>query len=87
MSKDTEKKMTEKDRQEEINALRNLLTQNDYTARKIAFETARIIKKLHPDEPMPSLDKYLEMENRADEFRARINELENIEVDPDETYK
>lgn len=77
-------KMTEKARQEEIAALRNLLMQNDYAARKIAFEAARTIKKLHPDEPMPELDKYIEMENKADQFRARINELEAMEVVPDE---
>ena len=76
--------MTEKQRQEEIAALRNLLYQNDYAARKVAFEVARTVKKLHPDESMPALDQYIEMENKADEFRARINELQEMEVIPDD---
>lgn len=76
--------MTEKQRQEEIAALQNLLMQNDYAARKVAFEVARTVKRLHPDEPMPALDQYLEMENKADEFRARINELQAMEVTAEE---
>lgn len=77
------KQITEKERQEEIAALKNLLQQNDYAARQVAFEVARIIKKVHPEEPMPALEKYIEMENKADQFRARINELEEMEVIPD----
>lgn len=77
------KQITEKERQEEIAALKNLLQQNDYAARQVAFEVARIIKKIHPEEPMPVLEKYIEMENKADQFRARINELEEMEVVPD----
>ena len=80
----TEKKqITEKERQEEIAASKNLLQQNDYAARQVAFEVARIIRKIHPEEPMPVLDKYIEIENKADQLRARINELEKMEVIPD----
>lgn len=68
----------------EIRAMKNLLQQNDYTARQVAFEVARLVKEIHPDKPMPVLDKYIEMENKADTFRARINELENMEPDPEE---
>ena len=77
------KQITEKERQEEIAALKNLLQQNDYAARQVAFEVARIIKKIHPEEPMPVSEKYIEMENKADQIRARINEHEEMEVVPD----
>ncbi len=71
--------MTRKEIEEEICALKNLLSQNDYTSRKVAFEVARIVRELHPEVEMPVLEQYIEMEDKADQFRARIEELQAME--------
>lgn len=67
--------MNDEEKQSQINAYMNLLKQNDYTARKVAFEVAKLFKAQFPDVEMPIFDKYLESENKADEFRANIDAL------------
>jgi hypothetical protein len=68
--------MNEGQKQAEINAYKNLLEQNDYIARKVAFEVAAKLKELYPDLSMPVFEHYLELEAKAESFRNRINELE-----------
>lgn len=58
--------------------LLNLLTQKDYAARKVAFEVAGIIKQMHPEVQMPFFDKYIAMENQAQQFRTRIDEIDEL---------
>ena len=67
------------EKQAEINAYKNLLEQNDYTGRKIAFEVARLFKEQFPDASMPEYEKYLETETLADTFRSQIEALEVLE--------
>jgi len=68
--------MDEEQKQAEINAYRNLLEQNDYTGRKVAFEVAALFKAQFPNVPMPVYEKYLATEEQANDFRQAINELE-----------
>lgn len=69
--------MTKEEKLSEINAYRNLLEQNDYIGRKVAFEVAAKLKELHPELSMPVYEHYLELETKAESFRERINELES----------
>lgn len=68
-------------KQEEINgevaAFRNLLEQNDYIGRKVAFEVAALFKAQFPNVSMPIYEKYLETESQAESFRASIETLKN----------
>lgn len=70
--------MTEDEKSELIarmNGLQNLLEQKDYSARKVAFEVARLYKESHPEAITPALDKYIEGEKLADEWRDEITEI------------
>ena len=67
--------MNEEQKQAEINAYRNLLEQNDYIGRKVAFEVAALFKAQFPNIPMPIYDKYFSMETKAEEFRQAIDEI------------
>ena len=70
--------MTEDEKSELIarmNGLQNLLEQKDYSARKVAFEVARLYKQAHPDLVTPALDEYIDGENLADQWRAEIDEI------------
>ena len=69
------KTMNEEEKQVEIRAYMNLLEQNDYTARKVAFEVAAKLKEKFPDLDMPVYEKYLETEELANKFRQNIEEL------------
>jgi len=69
--------MDEEQKQAEINACRNLLEQNDYIGRKVAFEVAAKLKELHPDLSTPVYEKYLATEEQANGFRANIEMLKN----------
>lgn len=68
--------MDEFEKQGKLNEYKNLLEQNDYIGRKVAFEVAKLFKVQFPNIEMPILEKYLEAENKADEFRQAIDELE-----------
>lgn len=68
--------MTKEEIESEILGLKGLIAQNDYIARKVAFEVAKIVKELHPEIDMPELDKYISLETKAQEMRDRIGELE-----------
>lgn len=68
--------MTEDDIMRDILALKGLIARYDYAGRKVAFETAKIVKQLHPEISMPEFDKYLPFEEKAQEMRDRIDELE-----------
>ena len=67
--------MDEEQKQAEINAYRNLLEQNDYIGRKVAFEVAALFKAQFPNISMPIYEKYLATETKAEEFRQTIDEL------------
>ena len=64
------------EKQAEINGLMNLLAQGDYKARKLIAELCAIIREQFPNAEMPVYEKYLEAETKAQQFRDRINELE-----------
>lgn len=73
--------MTEQEKDELLSekiGLLNLLTQKDYAARKVAFEVASVIKAMHPEANMPEFDKYIAMEEQAQQFRARIDEIDEL---------
>jgi hypothetical protein len=61
--------------QSEINAYQNLLEQKDYTARKVAFEVAKLFKAQFPNTEMPEYEKYLDGEIKAETFRENISNL------------
>lgn len=63
-------------KQTEINGLMNLLKQGDYKARKLIAELGAIIREQFPNAEMPVYESYLEAETKAQQFRDRINELE-----------
>lgn len=67
--------MTEDEKKSKVVEMNNLLQQKDYTARKVAFECARILKQMFPDAEMPVYDKYREMEEKAEIFRQTIDEI------------
>ena len=54
-----------------------LLTMNDYIARKVVFELAENFKKLFPDTPTPEYDKYKDVEEKAKEFRKIIEDIQD----------
>lgn len=68
-------KMTEDEKQAKMCEMYQLLAQNDYIARKVAFEVAEKLKELYPDLDMPLYEKYKETEEKAKEFRAIIDSL------------
>lgn len=68
-------KMTEGEKQAKMCEMYQLLAQNDYIARKVAFEVAEKLKELYPDLDMPLYEKYKETEEKAKEFRAIIDSL------------
>ena len=65
------------EKQAEIRALRNLLEQNDYTARKVVFEIAEAFAAQFPNVKLPVFEKYKAREAEANGYRARIDELMN----------
>jgi hypothetical protein len=65
----------------EIGALKNLLEQKDYYARKVLYEVCEYLEGQGASLPM--FDKYKAVEEEAQGFRARINELEQ-ELQPEE---
>ena len=67
--------MTRDEIQNKINQNMNVLEQRDYSARIVAFETARLLKRLHPELETPALDKYLANEAAAEVCRAEIRQL------------
>lgn len=67
--------MTRDEIQNKINQNMNVLGQRDYSARIVAFETARLLKQLHPELEMPALGKYLVNEAAAEVCRAEIRQL------------
>lgn len=67
----------ERAKQSKILEMQMLLSQNDYMARKVAFEVAETIKKLFPDVSMPEYEKYKEREAQAKEFRKVVDELQD----------
>lgn len=71
-------KMTEDEKQAKMCEMYQLLAQNDYIARKVAFEVAEVIKKLFPDVNMPEYTKYKDKEEQAREFRKTIDELRDL---------
>ena len=70
-----EKEREEMRKQGKIIEFTNLLTQNDYVGRKIAFEVAEKLIELFPDISMPEYEKYKNMEAQAKIFRQEINAL------------
>ena len=71
-----EKEQLIEEKQMEINGLQNLLAQGDYKARKEIDEIYTIIKAQFPSIATPVHDKYAQVEAQAQQFRNRINELE-----------
>lgn len=71
-----EKEQLIEEKQMEINGLQNLLAQGDYKARKEIDEIYTIIKAQFPSIATPVHDKYAQAEAQAQQFRDRINELE-----------
>jgi hypothetical protein len=69
--------MNEFEKHSEINAYKNLLEQNDYIGRKVAFEVAALFKAQFPNISMPIYEKYLETESQANTFRSALEELED----------
>lgn len=69
--------MDEEQKQAEINAYRNLLEQNDYIGRKVAFEVAALFKAQFPNAYMPVYEKYLATEEQANSFRSNIETLKS----------
>lgn len=72
-----EKQQLIDEKQMEINGLQNLLAQGDYKARKEIDEIYSIVKTQFPNAATPVHDKYAAAEAKAQEFRDRINELED----------
>jgi len=72
-----ENERIEMQKQSQIIAYTNLLTQNDYTARKVAFEVAEKLIELFPNISLPVYEKYKETEAQAKVFRQKIDELQN----------
>lgn len=64
--------------QMELNGLENLLAQGDYKARKEIDEIYSIVKSQFPDIATPVHDKYAAAEQQAQQFRDRINELQDL---------
>lgn len=71
-----EKQALIEEKQAEINGLQDLLKQGDYKARKEISEIYSIIKAQFPSVATPVYDKYAQVEAQAQQFRNRINELE-----------
>lgn len=76
MEMTTKEKLIEEKRGQ-ILEFKNLLEQGDYKARKLILEICRVVKKNFPDEDMPVFEKYEAVELEAEEFRAKINVLED----------
>lgn len=72
---DVIEEITEDEKQAKKCEMLQLLAQNDYMARKVVFEVARVIKELHPDIDMPEYEKYKDKEAQAQEFREIIDSL------------
>jgi len=70
--------MDEEQKQAEINAYRNLLEQNDYIGRKVAFEVAALFKAQFPNVSTPVYEKYLASEEQANNFRANMETLSTV---------
>ena len=71
----TDKEQLIEEKRTEIRGLKNLLEQGDYKARKLLFEVCSIVKE-NLDVEMPVFDHYEQAEEQAQQFRDRINELE-----------
>lgn len=67
--------MTLEEKQSKYCEMMQLLTQNDYMARKVVFELAEKFKEAHPDIELPEYEKYKETEEKAKEFRKTIEDL------------
>lgn len=61
-----------------INACKQELAQNDFTARKILHELIETLLVLNPSMELPIYNKYKAMEAQAKARRAEINELEEL---------
>lgn len=73
---DEEKYRQQQERQAQIRLNKSLLEQNDYIARKVVFEIAAVLKKQFSNASMPMYEKYLKIENQANELRAEIETLQ-----------
>lgn len=71
----TQERQEQEEKEAKIAESQILLRQMDYSARKVAFEVAAILKQLHPEIPMPIYEKYKESEAKAQEWRKIIDEL------------
>ncbi|MBO4737949.1 MAG: hypothetical protein J5606_00130 [Bacteroidales bacterium] len=68
--------MTDEEKQAKISEMENLLVQMDYTGRKVAFEVAAKLKELNPNLSMPVYEKYKASEQKANEYRQIINDMQ-----------
>lgn len=75
----TEDEQALNERTNELNIAKALLKQQDYRGRKVAFEVAAALKTLHPDLSLPVYEQYLEDEERAEQLRETINELQSAQ--------
>ncbi len=62
-----------------INALKQMLAAHDDRGRKLAFEAAKEVKARFSDADMPYLEKYIQSETEAEEWRQEIRRLEQEE--------
>ena len=68
--------MTDEEKQAKISEMENLLVQMDYTGRKVAFEVAAKLKELNPNLSMKKYKKYKASEQKANEYRQIINDMQ-----------
>lgn len=76
----TENEKLIEEKQSEIRGLKNLLTQEDWKAKKFIMELYKVIKAQFPNADTPIYDKYLtgdKGEQKMQEHRDRINVLED----------
>lgn len=70
--------MTEEQKMSKKIEMLQLLSQNDYAARKIVFELAEKFKELYPEIDLPEYEKYKNMEEKAKEFRKVLDDLSSF---------
>lgn len=71
-----EKQALIEEKQMEINGLNDLLSQKDYITRKCIDEIYRMLGVIAPDIATPVYDEYRDVEIKAQQFRDRINVLQ-----------
>ena len=71
-----EKEALINEKQGEINGFQNLLSQKDYIVRKCLDEVYRMLGVLAPNIATPVYDEYRDVETKAQQFRDRINVLQ-----------